>query len=62
PGNPKVVWGILSWLVFAGALAARAGGGRPARRAALASVLGFAVVLAGYLVLRVGESGGGAFL
>jgi len=62
PGNPKVVWGILSWLVFAAALAARAGGGRPARRAALASVVGFAVVVAGYLVLRVGERAGGAFL
>ena len=62
PGNPKVVWGILSWLVFAVALAARAGGGRPARRAALASVVGFAVVLMGYVVLRLGEAGGRAFL
>ncbi|HSU13368.1 cytochrome C assembly family protein [Longimicrobium sp.] len=62
PGNPKVVWGILSWLVFAAALASRAGGGRPARRAALASVVGFAVVIFGYVVLRMAESGGGAFL
>jgi len=62
PGNPKVVWGILSWLVFAAALAARAGGGRPARRAAMASVVGFAVVIFGYVVLRIAESGGGAFL
>ena len=62
PGNPKVVWGILSWLVFAAALASRAGNGRPARRAALASVVGFAVVLMGYVLLRVGERAGGAFL
>jgi ABC-type transport system involved in cytochrome c biogenesis permease subunit len=62
PGNPKVVWGILSWLVFAAALGARMGGGRPARRAALASVVGFAVVLMGYVVLRLGEAAGGAFL
>jgi ABC-type uncharacterized transport system permease subunit len=62
PGNPKVVLGILSWLVFAAALAARAGGGRPARRAALASVVGFALVVAGYLMLRIGERAGGAFL
>ena len=63
PGNPKVVWGILSWLVFAAALASRMGGGRPARRAALASVVGFAVVLMGYVVLRLGEAAaGGAFL
>ncbi|HEX8696518.1 MAG TPA: cytochrome c biogenesis protein CcsA [Longimicrobium sp.] len=62
PGNPKVVWGVLSWLVFAAALAARAGGGRRARRAALASVLGFAVVVVWYLLLRVGEGSGGGFL
>jgi len=62
PGNPKVVWGALTWLVFAAALAARAGGRRPARRAALASVVGFAVVVVGYLVLRVGEGPGGGFL
>jgi ABC-type uncharacterized transport system permease subunit len=62
PGNPKVVWGILSWLVFAAALGSRAGGGRPARRAALVSVVGFAVVLMGYVLLRVGERAGGAFL
>jgi HemX protein len=62
PGNPKVVWGILSWLVFAAALGARLGGGRPARRAALASVVGFAVVLMGYVVLRLSEAAGGAFL
>lgn len=63
PGNPKVIWGILSWLVFAAALAARAGGGRVARRAAMASVVGFAVVLMGYVVLRLGEAAaGGAFL
>jgi ABC-type uncharacterized transport system permease subunit len=62
PGNPKVVWGVLSWLVFAAALAARAGGGRRARRAALASVVGFAVVVVGYLLLRAAEGPGGGFL
>jgi len=62
PRNPKVIWGILSWLVFAAALSARAGGGRPARRAAMVSVVGFALVIAGYVVLRIGEAAGGAFL
>ncbi|HEX2202844.1 MAG TPA: cytochrome c biogenesis protein CcsA [Longimicrobium sp.] len=62
PGNPKVIWGVLSWLVFAAALLARAGGGRPARRSALASVLGFAVVVVWYLLLRAGEGPGGGFL
>lgn len=62
PGNPKVIWGVLTWLVFAGALATRVGTGRPARRAALASVLGFAVVVAGYLLLRSNVTHGGGFL
>jgi ABC-type uncharacterized transport system permease subunit len=61
-GNPQIVWGVLTWLVFAAALGARLGGGRPARRAALASVVGFAVVVGGYLLLRVAEGRGGTFL
>ena len=61
--NPKVVWGVLSWLAFAGALGARAGGGRAARRAALATVVGFALVVVSYLLLRVGTAHpGGGFL
>jgi ABC-type transport system involved in cytochrome c biogenesis permease subunit len=62
-GNPKVVWGVLTWLVFAAALAARAGGGRRGHRGALASVLGFAVVVAAYLLLRLASApAGGEFL
>ncbi|HEX5726447.1 MAG TPA: cytochrome c biogenesis protein CcsA [Longimicrobiaceae bacterium] len=61
-GNPKVVWGVLTWLVFAGALAVRAGGGRREHRAALASVLGFAVVVAAYLFLRVSTASSAGFL
>ncbi|HEU4456244.1 MAG TPA: cytochrome c biogenesis protein CcsA [Longimicrobium sp.] len=62
PGHPKVVWGVITWLVFAAALAVRFGEGRPARRAALASVVGFALVVVWYLVLRVSEGPGGGFL
>jgi HemX protein len=63
PANPKVVWGVLSWLAFAAALGARAGGGRTAWRAALATVLGFALVVISYLLLRVGTAHpGGSFL
>jgi HemX protein len=55
-GNPKVVWGVVTWLVFVVALAARSrGGAGPARRGALVSVIGFAVVVAAYLALRVAE-------
>ena len=62
-GNPKVVWGVITWLVFVAALAARAGGGAVnGRRGAAASVLGFAVVVAAYLVLRAGETPGAGFL
>lgn len=62
PGNPKVVWGVITWLVFAGALAVRASGGRRARRGAVASVAGFVVVVLSYLLLRVGEAPGAGFL
>jgi ABC-type uncharacterized transport system permease subunit len=55
-GNPKIVLGVISWLVFVVALAVRAGGSRQARRGALVSVVGFAVVVISYVVLRVGSS------
>lgn len=62
PGNPKVVWGVLSWVLILAALLARAGGGRRGVRAALASVVAFAIVVLAYLVLRVGEPQAGGFL
>jgi ABC-type transport system involved in cytochrome c biogenesis permease subunit len=62
-GNPKVVWGVITWLVFIAALAARAGRGAPgARRGALVSVVGFAVVVAAYVLLRASEHQGAGFL
>ena len=63
PGNPKVVWGVITWLVFVAALVARAGeGAARARRGALVSVVGFAVVVAAYVLLRAAESAGAGFL
>ena len=62
PGNPKVVWGVLSWLVFLAGLAARSGAGRRERRAALVTVAGFCLVVAAYLVLRVASSSSAGFL
>lgn len=62
PGSPKLVWVIVSWMVFLGAMAARAGGGRPSRRGAVASVVGFVVVVVVYLVLRVRAVQDGVFL
>ena len=62
PGSPKLVWVIVSWFVFVGAFAARLGGGRRGHRGAVASVLGFLLVVIVYLVIRVQSSHGGAFL
>lgn len=60
PGNPKVVWGVITWLVFLAALGARTRGGeRPAYRGAAAAVAGFAVVVVAYVVLRAAESTAG---
>ena len=58
-GNPKVVWGVLSWIVFAAALGVRAGGGMRELRAAMAAVFGFAVVVVSYVLLRLATIGGG---
>src|SRR5690606_29189440 len=62
PASSKLVWVVVSWVVFVAALLARAGGGRPSRRGALASVVGFVVVVVVYLVLRVQAAAGGGFL
>ena len=62
PENPKLLWVIVSWFAFVGAFGARLGGGRRGHRAAVASVIGFVVVVVFYLVLRVRSTHGGAFL
>ena len=59
--NPKLIWGVLSWIIFVAALLARRGSARHGRRAALVSVLGFAVVVASYLWIRI-QTPGAAFL
>lgn len=61
-GNPKVVWGVVTWLVFVVALAARGRGARHPRHGALASVIGFVIVVLAYLLLRAGENTGAGFL
>ena len=60
--NPKVLWAIMSWLIFVAALGVRAGGGLKERRGALASVVGFSVIVVSYLGLRLVSSQGGFFL
>lgn len=59
--NPQVMWGVLSWCVFVAALLVGLGGAGRERRSALASVCGFVVVVAAYLLLGVGATGGRLF-
>lgn len=61
-GDLKLVWVILSWVVFVAALLARAGDAGRSQRGALASVIGFLVVVAIYVVIRMQDTHAGAFL
>ena len=60
--NPKVFWAILCWFIFVAALGVRMGDGVKERRSALASVVGFSVIVISYLGLRLVSSQGGFFL
>lgn len=61
--DPQVIWGVLTWIVFAAVFGLRiARGSDMQRRAAAASVIGFVVVVAAYLLLRVFMAGGRVFL
>ena len=60
--DPKVVWAVMSWVIFLGIFAARRGKGRNEYRSALAAVIGFAIVIGTYLALRLTSGGGGLFL
>lgn len=59
--STKLLWVIVSWGVFVAAMAARAGGGRPSRRGALTTVIGFLVVVVVYVVLRARAVRDGGF-
>ncbi len=60
--DPKVVWAVLSWVVFVGIFAARVGRGRTEYRSALAAVIGFGIVIGTYIALRITAGGSGLFL
>jgi len=60
--DPQVIWGMLTWMVFLGTLLARGRGSQHERRGALATVIGFTVVVVSFLVLRLATSAGGFFL
>lgn len=58
----KVVWGMAAWLAVTSVAIGRLLGGWQARRAAIASSVTFALVLALYVVFRLAGYGGGQFL
>jgi ABC-type uncharacterized transport system permease subunit len=60
--DPKVMWAILTWVVFVAVLGSRWGPGRTEYRGAVAAVVGFSVVVASYLILRFTAGGEGLFL
>ncbi|MEX0843258.1 MAG: cytochrome c biogenesis protein CcsA [Gemmatimonadota bacterium] len=60
--DPKVLWALLSWLVFVGILLVRLAPGRNDYRGALAAVVGFCVVIGSYVILRLTLGGSGLFL
>jgi ABC-type uncharacterized transport system permease subunit len=60
--EPKVIWGLLTWVIFVSALLARGVGAGCRRRGAVVSVFGFLLVVIVYVVLRVTEATGGVFL
>lgn len=61
-GNPEVVFGALTWIVFLGAVVARASRGGRGERAAYATVAAFTVTAGSFLLLRLLGAGGTTFL
>lgn len=61
--DPKILWGMATWVVFIAVLGLRrlGGGARPERRGALAAVWGFGLVVCSYVILRL-IVGGASFL
>jgi ABC-type transport system involved in cytochrome c biogenesis permease subunit len=59
---PQIIWGMSAWLGVALLVVGRAVRGWQARRAALLSSVGFAGVIALYVVFRVALPSGGRFL
>lgn len=60
--DPKILWGMATWVVFVMVLGFRRfGGERPERRGAMAAVWGFGLVVFSYVILRL-IVGGASFL
>ena len=61
-GDPKVAWGLFSWVALVVALAFRVGPGRRERTGALAAVVAFGAVMVAYVILRTTMAQEGIFL
>lgn len=61
-GNPQVTLGVVTWVAYSGALAARLPRGWRGRRAAGASTLAFAVTVVAFLALRLAAGDSRFFL
>ena len=60
--DPKVIWAMFTWIVFAVALASRSGGAGAERRSARMNLAAFTVIVLAYVVLRISATRGGVFL
>jgi ABC-type uncharacterized transport system permease subunit len=61
-GGRDAVWAIFSWAVILGVLFARSGGGRVEQRSAVAGLVGFALIVVSYVVIRLPAGASGLFL
>ena len=61
-GQAQVVWGSFTWVVLGGAVWARVVRGWAGRRAAFASIAGFAAVVLVYVALKLAQPGTERFL
>lgn len=61
-GNPQVIFGVLTWVVYLGAVVARLAPGGRGERASHATVAAFLLTAATFLLFRLLGAGGPAFL
>jgi len=61
-GSPQTIWAVFMWAVILAVLVVRARSASAERRSAVASLVGFGLIAASYLVLRATASTGALFL
>lgn len=61
-GSPQVIFGVLTWVVYLGAVASRLAPGGRGERASHATLAAFLLTAGAFLVLRILGTGGSSFL